>query len=400
MTQDNELFWAQQVRKAFFVGNQRLCVFSLPHWPDLFDSYEIAERLGYKQHSSLRKQTLTDWARIMAPYSDFVVVHDEKELEKYDKLFARVRALQLPPTKPSRGRLFFTPEGLAKVLVKTTKNAAELKKVLFERYPNVDWEPDLDEVFIKGQPCRRCGRRLDAAEDCPCTPAPKVQKAEKPEPAPETPFHPTPGTLEERKFEYHVMQTLIGQLERLKDATLRSLALSAAESALGRRLNEVRTREAIKGVFGAPKPTSSKKPTDKPRSQNNPSAVLIRGPVFTPPHDFYSLTRIGERAGGYSARQAGLAADIVAESMGYTREQIRKEPLPINQLAMRPDTTTGTKRQMVRFHTNFANRVVHELRSNPDFVPETPANAPVFTSFDTSDKPYPRLSMGPLDEQS
>jgi len=263
---------------------------------------------------------------------------------------------------PTRGRLFFTIEGLVKVLRKTSKPTNELETALRNKYDGVNWNPDVTTA-------------------APSTPPPK--------------------SLEDRKFEYQVMQELIKQLERLQSPQLRNLAITAAETALGRRLDEVRTGEVLNNVFTATattRKTPVKATLEVKTTTAHPARVVIEGPLFTK-RDFFSMTRIGEKAGGYSAKQAGLAADIVAKQLGYTREQIRNEELPINQLAMRPDTTTGKKRQMVRFHTDFANKVVQELRSNPQFEPEVAQGGiPTVTTFEPNES-YPTLSRGPLDEQ-
>ncbi len=361
---DNELYWAHQVRNAISVGARKLCVFRLKGRNyDLFESYEVANLLGYKQHSSLRKQTLTDWDGYMISGTDFVLVQDEELLSLYRELFRRVHGFEVTPVKIKRGRLFFTPNGMAKVLRKTSKPTAELEAVFRKNF-------EFDNV------------NLD--QDVPTAP----------------PSSPPPKSLEDRKFEYEVMQNLIKQLERLQQPQLRSLAITAAETALGRRLDEVRTGEVLNNVFTAtastPRRTPAKTTVEVTTTTAHPPRVVIEGPLFTS-NDFYSMTRIGEKAGGYSAKQAGLAADIVAKHLGYTREQIRNEQLPINQLAMRPDTTTGKKRQMVRFHTDFANKVVEELRRNPQFVPEAvQSGIPTFGS----NQSYPTLSRGPLDEQA
>jgi hypothetical protein len=118
------------------------------------------------------------------------------------------------------------------------------------------------------------------------------------------------------------------------------------------------------------------------------------GPIFTH-EDYYSMTRIGELAGGYTARQAGLAANIVAARINFTAEQIRTEQLPINQIVMRPDSTSGKKRQMVRFCKSFANEVVHELRTNVAFEPDLSPGIPTVTSFEEGS--YPSLARGPFD---
>lgn len=368
MTTSKELHWAQQVRKAIEVGNRKLCVFSFNGHDCLLESYEVSELLGYKQLSSLRKQTLTDWKGYMVEGTDFVMVHDEELLELYDELFFRVRAVQLVKTKPSRGRLFFTPDGMAKVIKKTSKPSAELERALRNDYnfDNVKWDQDVPKVVASKDPI---------------------------------PLHQptTTKSKEERMFEYEVMQTLLKQLERLKEPPLRELAIAAAEVALGRSLPELRgTKPTVldqaTGSFhekGGPKPT-------KPSTTRIPKPVPA-GARFTQ-EDYYSMTRIGEKAGGYSAKQAGQAADIVASKLGYTRKQIRNDQLPFNEIALRPDTSTGKKRPMVRFNRDFSNRVVDELRSNPSFQPSFTPGAPTLPSF-SGDVTYPVLSKGIFEDE-
>ena len=373
MTNDGLLQRALAVREALEIEGNKLVVYAFSGWDFLIESYELAAFLGYTQHSSLRKQTLTDWKGKFVSGIHYVMTHDEETIRNYEELYRQVHGYAVKPMKSSRGRLFFLPQGLGQLLKKSTKPTAHVVAALENRGIDLKMDAPLSPN--------------EESTPLPDAPTPAVEEA----PA---------KSLEDRKFEYGVMQELIKQLERLQQPQLRSLAITAAETALGRRLDEVRTGEVLNNVFTATASTPRRAPT-KPTLEvttttTHPARVVVDGPIFTK-NDFHSMTRIGEKAGGYSAKQAGQAADIVAERFGYTREQIRNKELPINQLAMRPDTTTGRKRQMVRFHTKFANQVVLELRQNPQFMPEAaPTGIPTFES----NEGYPTLSRGPLEEQT
>lgn len=328
------------------IEGRKILVFS-SHHPYLFESYELSDLLGYSQSSSLRKQTLNDWYREMVPDQDYHLIHDEVTLDIYRQRYFTVHGEHVKPMAADRGRLFFTPRGIVKVLNKTTKKTGSLLRDALEQ-----------EGYLKG---------LDLQDA-----APEAKKSK-----------------EDRKFEYEVMRTLIEQLERLKDAQLRELAITAAETALGRELKNLRPLGRVMS-FTVPQPWDSF--PDEPK--RDPS-----GPMFTE-KGYYSLTRIGEKAGGYTARVAGLAADNVAKGLGYTREEIRTRQLPINELAMRPDTTTGKKRQMVRFRMDFANQVVAELRANPDFEPTLPPKTSgSLPSFYAGQTQYPKLSKGVFEDE-
>lgn len=330
--------------KTLDINGTKLCVFTF-EGQELFESSEISILLGYKQPSSLRKQTLNDWYALFDQGVDFRMFNDTPTLDAYKGLFYETHGRDPISASPSRGVLFFTATGLHKVFQKTSKSVPE----------------DLRAVGSAKAP-----RDNSSSKDKPI----ELSK-------------------EDRLFEYQVLQTLLEQLERLQTPALRNLAITSAETALGRRLNELRTGETLSSIFTQTASPKSPQVISAPRS-------VPWGPLFVK-EDYYSMTRIGEMAGGYSAKQAGFAADIVAKDLGYTRAQIRKEKLSINEVSMRPDTTTGQKRLMVRFHKDFANRIVQELRSNPEFEPI--GGSPTITTFNGGDKQYPLLSRGPLDDQ-
>ena len=340
------------------IQNQTLVVFQITDVP-LFESSEVSTLLGYKQASSLRKQTLTDWKEVFEAGIHYVLVHDETLLRRYEQEHQDAGSGVLAAVKPTRGRLFFTPGGMLKVLNRTSKPSEELRSTLLrEGYFKNIHEPMVvkDEVASK-----------------------KI-------------LEPT-RSKEDRMFEYDVMQKLLEQLERLENPQLRDLAISAAEVALGRELTDLRFGEGIAVLFERVRaPKTSKAPEQ--------SAPFDVGPLFTK-EDYYSMTKIGEMAGGFSATIAGKAADTVAARSQYTHDQIRNEDLPINQVIMRPDSSTGKKRPMVRFSMMFANQVVVELRTNPKFEATLTRGIPTLPEFAArSNEVVPLLSRGPFDEDS
>ena len=293
------------------------------------------------------------------------MVHDEVELLRWDAAMVELFGGQRVPMKPSRGRLFFTPSGMALVLERTKKPSAELREALTR-----------EGFFDKGI-------TITVKDNDSMTPQPKPLERD------------IPSTLsrEDRMFEYEVMQKLLGQLERLKEPPLRGLAITAAETALGRKLDDLRFGEGVQAIFEAVAPAPKKKVATLPRRRPTPD-----GPFFTE-DEFYSMTRIGQMAGGYTAKTAGVAADTVAKRLGYSREQIRNEQLfGINQVAMRPDSSTGKKRQMVRFSMAFANKVIVELRVNPGLEPTLTQGIPTLSPFGGTSTGHPLLSRGPFDE--
>jgi len=296
------------------------------------ESYQLSELLGYKQWSSLRKQTLTDWKNWMVEGIDYIMVHDEKEMRWYEKAGFALLSRPLVHVSPSRGYLFFTGVGVGKVLERTTKVAAPAFRADTQE---VVWE--IGSVRV----------------------APK----------------PAPLSSEDRKYQYEVLQTLLSQLKEFSDPAMREVAIAAAEAATGKdfsnlRQTQVRSApESVATVVQAPKPV----PTVVPKVRSFYETVA---PLFED-EGFYSLKAIGEKAGGYSSNTAGKAANLVAGRMGYTADQIRRTQLSFNQLPVLRDTN-GNPRQMFRFGKEFSNGVVKELRTNTKFRP-TPAVP--FSSF-------------------
>lgn len=384
------------------VQNHSLVVFDAPNNAPLplFESYEIAGLLGYSQHGSLRKQTLTDWKDHMFEGSHYVMVRDVREIRRYEREHRDAGNGFLKPTSSSRGRLFFTPKGLLYVLNRSSKPSEDLRSALTEAGYLDKFESmmtvakPLNTVFVRGQPCHRCRRPLDANEDCPCTPAVKVATPKRipVNTVPATP--PPPRSKEERMFEYEVMQRLLEQLERLSEPQLRGLAITAAETALGRELKDLRFGEGVKTVFKAVAPVGVAIAVE---GQKKLPRLSADGPFFKD-DDFYSMTRIGQMAGGYTARMAGIAVDLVCKRLGYSSWQVRNEQLPINEISMRPDSSTGKKRPMVRFARDFANKVITELRTNPELEPTLTQGIPTLSAFGETSPGHPLLSRGPFDE--
>jgi len=357
------------------IQNYSLVVFRFvdAHTPmPLFESYEIARLLGYTQAGSLRKQTLSGWQSHMLPDEHYVMIYEEAVLRKYEREHEEAGNGTLKAVKPTRGRLFFTPDGMLRVLNRTSKPSEELRSALMgEGYFRNVREP----VVVKDEPLRVPANK---------TPAPP----------------PLPRSKEDRMFEYRIMQKLLEQLERLEEPQLRGLAITAAETALGRKLEDLRAPSNFSVHPGGPLHLQTTTP--HPGVVNLETAPKPRrpspdGPFFTD-DEFYSMTRIGQMAGGYTAKTAGVAADTVAKRLGYTHDQIRNDQLPINQIAMRPDSSTGKKRQMVRFSTAFANKVIVELRVNPALEPTLTQGIPTLSPFGGTSTSHPLLSRGPFDE--
>lgn len=356
--------------KFITVHGKRVLLFDLDGQM-LLESYEIARVLGYKQQSSLRKQVLKDWTSRFQETWDYVLYrvdptnllsreHPEQThlpmhvLEKYETQYEEMTGKKPPAVKPERGRLFFTPKGIQLVLLHSSKpGRAELRDQL------------VNAGFLNNSASlSKADQVLDPETNAKpiLVPLKVSSKSEKPE-----------ISKLDRMFQYEVLQTLIGQLERNTDPALRGLAVSAAELALGRPLDELRKMR---------EPTKRSSSTTTPR-------LSTEGPLFTV-EGYYSMTRIGEKAGGYDARTTGLAVNVIAARRGYSKEQVREQVFSFNQIEMRPDNTTGKERRMVRFNKEFANEVIKELRANPQLHPikrdgaVAPFGAPGFPKLNRS----------------
>ena len=335
------------------------------------ESYELSHILGYVQWGSLRKQTLTDWKNWMVKGTDFIMVHDEAEMRWYETHMFTTLGRELTPVEPSRGYLMFTGAGIAKILSKTKKIAGPaFRKDTMHLWPELD--PDYEFV---------------APADLVVDPVsiPNGTTTVTPTPV------PAPPTAEDRKYQYEVLQTLLNQLKEFDDPAMREVAITAAEAATGKDFSNLRETQVVRAPLPAPVriiPQAQPKPESKSKSFYE---LALTGPLFDA-ESFYSLKAIGEKAGGFSSGTAGKAANIVAERMGYTPEQIRRTQLSFNQLPNLRDTN-GTLRQMFRFGKEFANGVVNELRNNTRFRP-TPV--PTITAFSEGANQHVSLTT-PLD---
>jgi hypothetical protein len=288
------------------------------------ESYQLSQLLGYKQSSSLRKQTLTDWKDWMIGGTDYIMVHDEKEMRWYEKTQFALLGDMPVPVEPSRGYLMFTGAGVAKVMERTTKANAPA------------FVEDTKHIFSE----------LDD------TPKPEIK-------------------AEDRKFHYEVLQTLLKQLQEFKEPAMREVAITAAEAATGKDFSDLRATFQVKAPAPAPAPPKAAAVKLTITVSPDPAPLFIED-------GFYSLKAIGEKAGGYSPGTAGKAANIIAEQMGYSAEQIRRDQLSFNQLPVLRDTN-GNLRQMFRFGKEFSNSAIRELRANEKFRPTPVATVSAFS---------------------
>lgn len=327
------------------------------------EAYHLALYLGYAQQHLLRKQVLTDWDDIFEEGVDYEMIHEADELRRYEREHERRLFGELRPMSPARGRLFFLEAGLRKLLRHTTKDTSDLELELARAGILPQTAPPLER-----------GGPSSLVTDQP-GPLEHGDPAERSRPS-----------LEERKFEYEVLERLLAHLREIEDRALQDLAITSAEAALARPLEELRSQletsratAALANLAGLRKPG---RPPERPL-------------FFEIPGTFFSLKEIGYKAGGYSSSAAGKAANVVAERRGYTPDQIRRQKLSFNQLLELPDPR-GKLRKMYRFDGSFANEVVAELRSNPSF---SPAPVPELEDFGVGGERYPKLSRGPFEDE-
>lgn len=288
------------------------------------EAYELALFLGYAQQHSVRKQVLGHWAEDFAAGRDYLLVTRAQDIRDYEAAHARAFGGELRPVSPERGRMFLLPDGLRQVLERSSKAPA--------------------------------AGLLEALE--------REQLA--PHASPDHETRTSPDARERREREYEVLQRLLEQLREIDEDHLALLAIEAAEVMLERRLTDVRSRLLRRG---------------------GPLERGPRGPIFGD-EGFYSLTQIGKKAGGYSAKAAGRAANVVAARWGLEPEDIRTRELWFNEL--RPWTDDrGVEHQIFRFDREFSNLVVDELRASSKFKPD---EAP----FPTFDPGAPVTDIGSL----
>lgn len=339
----------------------RMFVWTIAGEPTV-ESYELSRILGYVQWGSLRKQILTDWEDYLTSGDDYFLVHDSVALRTYEAEWNNSGhgggGSTKDPVKSDWGYLFVTGSGLKKILAKSKKKnihafRADVKATFVEVDTNYEFvAPDdfaVDISTVREQPA----------------PKPTV-------------------FLADRKFNYEVLQTLLKQLQEMDNPIMREIAIAAAEEATGRDFTHLRQPKPAP----APVPTVVTIPTKVIERDPLPPLRITSGPMLDE-EGFYSLKAIGAKAGGYSPNTAGKAANVVADRMGYSPEQIRRTQLSFNDLPVLKDTN-GRPRQMFRFAKNFSNEVIMELRINERFQPTPQPNLPSL-SFAHGEKP-PKLS--------
>lgn len=329
------------------------------------EAYHLAGLLEYSQQHAVRKQVTSDWLDDFEEDVDYRLVHDEDVLQAYESLhrefIGAIRAI-----KPKRGRMFLTLSGLKKVFKHTSKECDWLEEAVAPYFPAPETPARAEEHVDE---TKGAGSELDQVAAL------------------------------ERQRQYNILETLLDHLKHITDPGLRKLALLNAELGVGRKLDDVRELVLEDGApvpardrLPAPEPANSKAAQDYVASR---PITQVQGPLFGHrPGVYYGLKQIGEKAGGYSAVQAGKAADLEAERRGHSHDDIRTTKLPFNDLPELPDNTSGKLRKMYRFDTEFSNRVITELRTNASFEPVGPKD---ITAFDEGGDELPNLSRGPFD---
>ena len=333
------------------------------HGNPTIESYELSRILGYVQYGSLRKQILTDWKDWFVAGDDYHLIHDSVTLRNYEAGFQGSGILggaTIVPVKSERGYLFVSGAGLKKILSKSKKKNIHA------------FRADVKDLFVEVDANYEFVAPDDFAVDISTV---RTQPAPQPAPQPK----PVETTTEDRKFNYEVLQTLLKQLQEMTDPAMREIAIAAAEEATGRDFSHLNQPKAVNTP--APVVVATPKVVE---ADPLPPLRITSGPMFDD-EGFYSLKAIGAKAGGYSPNTAGKAANVVAERMGYSPEQIRRTQLSFNDLPVLKDTN-GRPRQMFRFAKNFSNEVIMELRINERFLPTPQPNLPSL-SFAHGEKP-------------
>jgi hypothetical protein len=358
----------------------------------LVEAYHLALFLGYEQQSSLRKQVLLDWPHLFKEGVDYWLVYEEMVLRRYEATHKERGFGTLRPMNPARGRLFFTAAGIQRILRHTSKDIEvlleELRQAgLLEAPSTSSRHPSLEFLELEEL-------QLEASSSSTDQVPPGVH---------DDPGNRSPG-LEQRKWEYSVLERLLEHLEVITLPHLQKLAITSAEVALGRELEELRAGlESSRAHAGFAALMGGRMRDPAPVVDPAPpvSTSLSSPPEFFPTtlDAFYTLSQIGAKAGGYSARAAGLAANLVAARRGFSPSTIRTEHLSFNRIYERPDAS-GTMRAMYNFAAEFANEVIVELQTNPQFEPQPLSSPPDLSAeFGRTDRRYPILSRGPFEDE-
>jgi hypothetical protein len=392
----------------------------------MVESTDLAVFLEYRQPGSIRKQIQSDWAPNFVEGEDFLLEQDTATLEDW----ARRRRVHLESSQgvlphlakvsAKRGRLFLLETGLRKALSLTSKLGATRLRLdlgkLSAHFRAPDLDPEVSSSLANDTPVfqsrlpgpiRRPRRSNDpfAGFELDSSGQAVLESSGDPVSDPEaesretiTPSSDPPSSLEERKFQHEVLQFLIQNLhQHAENPLLRRLALEAAETSLGRKIN-LEAPSPGELLSSSSELGGSPRVLEPPSRPDAPSAPPRSAPpVFT--SGWHTMSEIGQMAGGFSASTAGKAADQLAAGFGVTPAQMRAQRTVFSRLVTLERQTNPRDRRhgrqitQVQFTADFANRMVELLRSDPAFTPKA---RPVLSSFDAGGEHLPKLSR-PLD---
>jgi hypothetical protein len=375
----------------------------------LVESYHLATYLGYAQQHLLRKAVQTDWKRFFHPRIDYRIKHNESDLRRYEAAHEAAGFGALRPMGTTRGRMFFTVPGLRKVIFHTSKDVVRLKQELARA--GVQVEDAGIEPFTHAPAAGKTkvpdGGLTETLESFRQTPVAGLEDPSLPYADPEE----RSKDLEQRKWEYGVLEQLLEHLRQLSEPVLQRLAITAAETALGRELSDLRVgletaraHSAFAEMAAPPRRTLEDVPQLDGDTGPQPGERGGQWPGGSPGRFplsrgvFYSCSDIGARAGGFSARAAGMAANSVASRRGITPEQLRSRCSGLDFVNIYTKTDAfGHPREMFAFDAKFANEVLRELQAN--FAPQRLDLGPdPSLDFGRQSKPYPKLSRGPFED--
>lgn len=362
----------------------------------LVEGGELGRFLEYTQPGSVRKQVLSDWKEHFRSGEDFVLEKFAFERRDWVKRRKAMDDATLLPVVHSRlGRIFLTEAGLAKFLRMTAKPRAHTLQLALAAVSPAFRAPDLEplEDHVSSKPS-------DPQADSSTARAPERSAREfarDPASSDQALDHRSSdpdrgGDLERLRFRHEVYQQLLSNAYKYRSETdLLRLALTAAEDALGHRVEGIRMLEAVR----APQPTPEAARAPSTDRTATPTRTWLVAPtnsrVFT--NGWHTMSEIGSRAGGYSAVSAGKAADIVAANFHVSPHELRTSDTPFSRVKQVRDSSTGKPRPQVEFNSDVANLIVDTLRTLSEFRPkERPELAP----FGAGAEDSPKLSR-PVD---
>lgn len=227
---------------------------------------DLALFLGYTQPGAIKKQILGDWKFRFQKADDFfiqknigiIVLWEQRRLnQNYPTLLPLAQRSKDRKTSDDT-RMYLTEKGFRRVLQLTSKPLGPKLCLAMAKHSPVFRAPDLPEDLLQ-EPVLEFPP-LEAAQEPP-------QK------------EPAVLSLEERKFRFEVIRTLLTQLKELKGSglfmemrnqPLLELALEAAETALGQSLPAIRawcfTPPLHQGTPEVPTPAPPRDPQTPPRA--------------------------------------------------------------------------------------------------------------------------------------